>query len=60
MPGLKSAILAIFQRGWDVRTQFVQPSKMHHSTLKIIFVLGADEYLERLEGKIRKFLFFYV
>ena len=24
------------------------------------FVLGADEYLERLEGKIRKCLFFYV
>ena len=25
-----------------------------------IFVLGADEYLERLEGKIRNCLFFYV
>ena len=25
-----------------------------------IFFLGADEYLERLEGKIRKHLFFYV
>ena len=32
---------------------------MHHSIQKIIFVLGADEYLERLEGKIRKRLFFY-
>ena len=38
----------------------VQPSKMHHSICKILFVLGADEYLERLEGKIRKCLFFYV
>ena len=25
-----------------------------------MFVLGANEYLERLEGKIRKCLFFYV
>ena len=28
--------------------------------LKILFVLGVNEYLERLEGKIRKCLFFYV
>ena len=27
---------------------------------EIIFVLGADEYLKRLAGKIRKCLFFYV
>ena len=27
---------------------------------KILFVLGSYEYLERLEGKIRKCLFFYV
>ena len=26
----------------------------------IIFVLGAEKYLERLEGKIRKCFFFYV
>ena len=26
----------------------------------ILFILGADEYLERLEGKLRKYLFFYV
>ena len=32
---------------------------MHH-IWKILFILGADEYLERLEGKIRKCLFFYV
>ena len=25
---------------------------------ELLFVLGADEYLERLEGKIRKCLFF--
>ena len=28
--------------------------------MKILFVLGVDEYLKRLEGKIRKCLFFYV
>ena len=27
---------------------------------KILFVLGAGEHLGRLEGKIRKYLFFYV
>ena len=27
---------------------------------KILLVLGADEHLERLKGKIRKCLFFYV
>ena len=33
---------------------------MNHSIWKILFVLGAYEYLERQEGKIRKCLFFYV
>ena len=32
----------------------------YSSRQKIRFVLGADEYLERLEGKIRKWFFFYV
>ena len=27
---------------------------------ELLFVLGADEHLERLGGKIRKCLFFYV
>ena len=34
-------------------------SKTYHSIWKIIFVLGTDEYLERLVGKMRKYLFFY-
>ena len=42
------------------RAGMAVPSKMRHSIWKILFVLGADEYLERLEGKIRKCLFFYV
>jgi hypothetical protein len=29
-------------------------SKMHHSIWKILFASGANEYLERLEGKIWK------
>ena len=49
-----------FRKGWDGRALLVRPSKMHHSIWKTIFVLGADEYLERLEVKIRKCLFFYV
>ena len=35
-------------------------SKTHHSIWNIHFVLGADEHLEKLEDKIRKYLFFYV
>ena len=58
--GLKSAILAIFHKGLGRRALLVQPSKTHHGTWKIIFVLGADEHIERLEGKIRKCLLFFV
>ena len=43
-----------FRKGWDGRALLVRPSKMHHSIWKILFVLGANEYLERLGGKIRK------
>ena len=48
------------RKGWDGHALLVRPSKMHHIIWKILFVLCADEYLERLEGKIRKCLFFYV
>ena len=60
MHRLKSAILSIFQKGlgWPCPVMLVQPSKIHHSTWKFLFVLGADEYLERLEVKIRKCLLF--
>ena len=49
-----------FRKGWDGHALLVRPSKMHHIIWKILFVLCADEYLERLEGKIRKCFFFYV
>ena len=55
MQVLKSAILAIFQTGL-----LVQPSKIPHRISKILFALGADEFLAMLEGKIREALFFKV
>ena len=36
------------------------PSRIPHRNQKTVFVLGADECIERLEGKIRECLFFYV
>ena len=41
---------------WPCPVSAVRPSKSNHSIWKILFVLGADEYIERLEGKIRKCL----
>ena len=59
-PRVKSAILAIFQNGlgWPcpVRLALKNPSQ----ELKKKIVLGADEYIERPEGKIRESLFFCV
>ena len=49
-----------FRMGWDGRALLGWPSRIPHRNRKIIFVLGANEYVERLEGKIRECLFFYV
>ena len=46
--------------GWDGHALLGRPSRIPHMNWKIIFVLDADEYIERLEGKIRECLFFYV
>ena len=46
--------------GWDGRVLLGQPSRIPHSNWNIIFVLGADEYIERLEGKSREYSFFYI
>ena len=58
MQGLKSAILAIFQTGpgWPctVSAALKNPSQ----DFKIIFALGADEFLAMLEGKFREAPFF--
>jgi hypothetical protein len=44
---------------WDGHDLLGLPSRIPHRNWKIIFVLGADEYIERLEGKIIECLFFY-
>jgi hypothetical protein len=49
-----------FRMGWDGRALLGRPSRIPHKNLKVIFAFGADEYIERLEGKIRECLFFYV
>ena len=50
--GQTVAFCQFLRKGWDGRTLLVRPSKMQDSIWKIIFVLNADEYLERLEGNI--------
>jgi hypothetical protein len=39
---------------------FRQGRDGHHRISKILFALGADEFLAMLEGKIREDPFFYV
>ena len=58
--GKKVPFWQFFRMGWDGRALLGQPSRIPHRNWKIIFVLGAYEYLERQEDKIRKCLFFYV
>jgi hypothetical protein len=58
--GKKVPFWQFFRMGWDGRALIGRPSRIPHRNWKIIFVLGADEYIERLEGKIRECLFFYV
>ena len=47
-----------FRQGRDGRALLVQPSRIPHRISKILFVLGADEFLAMLEGKIREAPFF--
>ena len=47
-----------FRKGWDGRALLVRPSKMHHSILKIIFVLGADDWKVKL-GSAYSFMLKY-
>ena len=60
MQGFKSAILATFRMGCDGSALLVWPLRIPHRNSKILFVLGADYFLERLEGKARKGPFFKV
>ena len=45
---------------WNVRALVVQPSRIPHRISKILFALGANEFLAMLEGKIREAPFFKV
>jgi hypothetical protein len=46
--------------GWDGRALLVRPSKIPHRNKKNLFVLGSNESLERLNGKIGQAHFFKV
>ena len=59
MQGLKSAALAIFQNGLGWQCPVSSALKNPLQELKKKIVLGADEYIEGLEGKITECLFFY-
>ncbi len=58
--GKKVPFWQFFRMGWDGRALLGRLSRIPHRNWKILIVLGADEYIERLEGKIRECLFFYV
>ena len=58
--GKKVSFWQFFRMGWYGRALLGWPSRIPHRNWKNIFVLSADEYIERLEGKIRECLFFYV
>ena len=47
-----------FRQGRDGRALLVQPSRIPYRISKILFALGADEFLAMLEGKIREAPFF--
>ena len=58
--GKKVPFWQFFRMGLDGRALLVRPSRIPYRNRKIIFVLSVDEYIERLEGKIKECLFFYV
>ena len=43
-----------FRMGWYGCALLVWPSRIPHRIWKILFALGADEFLAMLEGKIRE------
>jgi hypothetical protein len=54
----KVAIWQFFRQGRNGRALLVRPSRIPHGISKILFALGADEFLAMLEGKIREAPFF--
>ena len=49
-----------FRQGRDGRVLLVRPSRIRHGISKILFALGANDFLAMLEGKIREAPFFKV
>ena len=60
MHRLKSDTLKIFRMDWNGCALLAQPSRIPQRNSKILFVFGADYFLERLNGKSRKAPFFKV
>jgi len=58
--GQKEAFWQFFRQGLDGRALLMRPSRIPHRISKILFAFGADEFLAMPEGKIRRYLFFYV
>ena len=58
MQGLRSAILAIFQKGLGWLSPVSAAPQKVIVAIVLLFVLGRYEYLKRLEGKIRDGIFF--
>ena len=52
--GQKVPFWQFFRQGRDGRALLARPSRIPHRISKIIFALGADEFLAMLEGKIRE------
>ena len=47
-----------FRQGQDGQALLVRPSRIPHRIWKILFALGANEFLAMLEGQIREGPFF--
>ena len=58
--GKKVPLWQFFRMGWVGHALLGRPSRIPQRNWKILFVLDAAEYIERLEGKVRECLFFYV
>ena len=54
----KVPVWQFFRQGWVGHALLVWPSRIPHRISKILFVLGADEFLAVQEGKIREAPFF--
>ena len=54
----KVPIWQFFRQGWDGRALLVRLSSLSRGISKILFALGAVEFLATLKGKIREAPFF--